>query len=237
MIGEPAQDLIQRVLQAYGGESKWRNATAVEAVVSCGGASFAMKWRKPFHRIEVFADVKNPYIRFSPINSKGHVAALRGESVQIETPNGTVLASRKEPRKLFPSGRRTLWWDDLDQAYFAGYALWNYLVFPALLLRNDIQWIPVSETILEARFPDHIPTHCRTQQFRFHPSTHLLLRHDYTAEVFGKWARASNQVTEHSGSEGVPFASRRRVTSRSKKGKVRRWPVLVWIEVHEWRLL
>ena len=28
----------------------------------------------------------------------------------------------------------------LDQAYFAGYAFWNYLTLPALLLRPDVEW-------------------------------------------------------------------------------------------------
>lgn len=229
--------LIENILTAYGGEARWRNATAVEAVVSSGGLVFLMKQRRPLHRIEVFAEIANPYVRFGPINKKGSHACLQGQKVQLEDAGGKILETREDPRKYFPGGRRLLRWDDLDQAYFAGYALWNYLMFPALLMRSDIRWTELSANVLEGRFPLHIPTHCETQQFRFHPTTHLLLRHDYTAEVFGNWAKAANQVLEHSAWDRIPYPSKRRVTPRSSKGQPRKWPLLVWIEVHDWRLI
>jgi hypothetical protein len=229
-------NLMERVVAAYGGSSRWKGATSVEAVVSSGGFAFRSKWQPAFHRVRVRAEIAEPHVRFGPFVRRGVVGVLNGGDVRIEEEAGRLLASRTDARSYFPYGRRFFWWDDLDQAYFAGYALWNYLTFPALLLRDDIQWTQLSETTLEARFPPHLPTHCEIQHFRFDPTIHLLKQHDYTAEVFGGWAKAANCVLEHHSWKGIPYPSKRRVILQRSDGRPRRWPVLVWIEVHEWRL-
>ena len=69
------------------------------------------------------------------------------------------------------------------------------------------------------------------------PRTGLLRQHDYTAEVFGGWAKAANVVLEHGERDGVLFASKRRVTPRRGDGRPRRWPLLVAIDVHDWQLV
>lgn len=232
-----AASLREQVLNAYGGEARWLEAKAVEAVVSSGGLAYWMKWRRPVHRLKVRAEISEPRVRFGPIDLRGHFGVLAGQNVWIETPTGTVVARRDEARQFFPGGRRRLWWDALDQTYFAGYALWNYLVFPALLLRRDISWTPISPTVLEAFFQPSVPTHCEVQQFHFDRATHLLRRHDYTAEVFGSLARAANVVLEHGQWEGIPYPAQRQVTPRRRDGRLRIFPVLVWIAVHEWKLV
>jgi hypothetical protein len=233
MVSGPAK----RALDAYGGEARWRAATAVKARVSAGGLAFRQKWRPTFRDLGVEAEIAEPLVRLHPLDRRESVGILDGPAVRIENADGEVLASRSDPRSRFPYGRRLLWWDRLDQVYFAGYALWNYLTFPALLLRDDIDWTEVSDTTLEARFPSHLPTHCERQRFYIDPATGLLKQHDYTAEVIGGWARAAHVVLEHGAWEGIPFPSKRRITPRRSDGRPRRWPVLVWIEVHEWRLV
>ncbi|HUF53071.1 MAG TPA: hypothetical protein VMR52_04770 [Dehalococcoidia bacterium] len=156
--------------------------------------------------------------------------------MRIESADGNVLASRDEPRKYFPGGRRRFRWDDLDFLYFAGYACWNYVTFPALLLRDDIEWSEVSNTTLEAKFPASIPTHSPVQQFQFDPQTALLRQHDYTAEVFGDWAHAANVVLKHGTSDGIPYPSKRWVTPRRADGTPRQFPLLVGIEITDWHL-
>ena len=37
----------------------------------------------------------------------------------------------------------------------------------------------------------------QVQRFRMDPATGLLVQHDYTAEVFGNWAKAANVVLVH----------------------------------------
>jgi len=167
----------------------------------------------------------------------GQRGVLDGGSVRIELDEGRVLSSRENPRSLFPGGRRRFRWDDLDFLYFAGYAAWNYVTLPALLLREDIAWSEVSETTLEAKFPPSIPTHSPVQHFHFEPGTALLRQHDYTAEVFGDWAAAANVVEEHGAWEGIPYPSRRKVTPRKKDGTPRPFPLLVGITIEDWQLV
>jgi hypothetical protein len=171
------------------------------------------------------------------VDREGNTAVLEGTTVRLEDASGQVVAERADPRRHFPYGRRLLWWDRLDRAYFSAYALWNYLTFPALLLRDDIGWVELGANRLEASFPASVPTHCARQVFHFEEATARLARHDYTAEVFGGWARAANVVIEHRAWEGIPYPSHRRVTPAGAGGKPLPMPVLVDIHVHSWRLV
>jgi len=228
------EELRKAVIAAYGGESIWRTAKKVKATVWTGGLAFIVKFQRGARgRAEV--DLSWPWTKLH-LDPEGIVGVLEGGDVRLETSAGQVLASRGNARSLFPGGRRAFWWERLDQEYFAGYALWNYLVFPALLLREDIIWNAISGWSLEATFPPNLPTHCRFQQFHFDPQTHLLKQHDYTAEVFGNWAKAAHVILEHRSWNDIAFAAKRRVTLRRSDGTPGRWPVLVWIELQDWSI-
>ena len=226
----------QKALTAYGGEDRWQKASAVEAVVSASGLLFWMKGHRPFRRLSIQMEIQRSRVRFRPIDRSGNTAVLEGQTVRIEDSRDRVLQERPEARRFFAKGRRLFYWDNLDHAYFSGYALWNYLTFPALLIRKDIRWQEPSPGTLTAQFPPEIPTHCPEQQFFFDSSTGLLKQHNYTAEVVGPWAKAAHVVLEHSCWEGLPFPSKRRVTPRKPDGSPRPFPTLVAITVHEWRL-
>ena len=225
-----------RCIEAYGGESLWRGASAVEATVSSGGFALRSKFRRGLRSARVRVDLAGPHVTVLPADGHGNAGIFDNSDVRIETPDGHVVRARSDPRRLFPGGRRLLWWDALDEMYFGGYALWNYLTLPALLLRDDIDWQEVQPGTLEAVFPKHLPTHCERQRFHIDMDTGLLRQHDYTAEVFGGWAKAAHVVLEHALNGETPFPSRRRVTPRRGDGTPRPWPVLVWIEVRDWRL-
>lgn len=173
-----------------------------------------------------------------PWDNRGNRAVFDGDTdeVRMESVEGDLLFSRKNPRRGFPYGRRLFHWDDLDAAYFSGYASWNYITLPRLLLRDDIAWNQVSDATLEARFPPAVPTHSPVQRFHFDAETSLLRQHDYTAEVFGGWAMAANVVLAHTISDGLPYASSRRVTPRAGSGKPRPFPLLVGIEISDYRM-
>ncbi|HYY29755.1 MAG TPA: hypothetical protein VE860_17565 [Chthoniobacterales bacterium] len=228
-------ELTNAALAAYGGEALWSTAKTVNATISSGGFAFLTKFQRALRRLRVEVDISQPRTKVY-LNSDGTIGVFDGGAVRIETGEGRVLASRKNARSLFPGGRRQLWWDRLDQLYFVGYALWNYLAFPALLGRQDVTWTAVADWSLEASFPPNIPTHCRRQRFHFDPTTALLKQHDYTAEVFGSWAKAAHVILEHRTWNGIPFAAKRRVTLRRSDGRPARWPVLVWIEVNDWSI-
>lgn len=237
VIACPLPALAQRVLGAYGGGERWRRATAVEAVVSAGGLAFRLKGQGGLRQARVRATIREPVVRFGPVNGREEVAMLLGQDVRVEDAYGRLLEHRFKARKYFGAGRRRLWWDRLDLAYFTGCALWTDLTFPALLLRDDVRWVEQGEASLAACFRSHLPTFSAIQVFHFDPATWLLRRHDYTAEVFGSRARAASVVLAHGCSDGVPHPAQRRVMPCRRDGQPRHWPVLAWCQVHEWRLV
>ncbi len=150
------------------------------------------------------------------------------------------MAHRRGARDYFPYERRWFSWDELDLAYFMGYALWNYFALPALLLRDDVTWTEVSEGVLKPRFPAHLPTHGRDQRLLFDRETGLLRRYDYRPEVVVGMIplTVGNLVLEHAAWEGIPYPFKRRVTPiRHGDGRLLGRPVMVTIEVEGWRLL
>ena len=139
-------------------------------------------------------------------------------------------------RDYFSNVRQFFYWDDLDMAYFANYAFWNYFTLPNLLINNEIEWLEKSEGFLQATFPDYIPTHSKFQEFHFDLKTGLLLQHNYTADIISRFATAANVVLEHKTSNNIIFASSRRVTPKSGNGKALSFPILIDIIVHKFNL-
>jgi hypothetical protein len=221
-------------LDAYGGVAFWHAARSIQATVSASGLAFVLKRQRPFDRIAVRCTVGEPIVRLTPIDRSGNTGVLKNGDVFLENPSGITIDSRERARSFFPYGRRLFWWDSLDQTYFAGYALWNYLAFPSLLLRQDIRWEETGPHRLRATFPDNIPTHSRVQEFLFDPASGLLLQQNYTAEVMGGWAKAANSVMQHGIWNGIPFPSRRLVTPRRKDGSPAGGPVLIDLIIHDW---
>jgi hypothetical protein len=230
----------ERAVVAYGGADRWREARAAQATVSVGGLLFRLKRRMPVLRARVRVDVWRPRARIDPIGPSGAVGVLEGPDVRLETPGGETLAQRKAARDHFPYGRRWFVWDELDLAYFLGYAFWNYFALPALLLRDDVTWAEASEDVLVPRFPAHLPTHGVEQRLLFDRETGLLRRYDYRPEVVVGMlpVTVGNVVLEHAKWEGIPYPSRRRVTPIHRKdARLLGWPVMVTIEVEDWHLL
>lgn len=227
----------QNAIESYGGQQLWSEAIRLEAVFSAKGLAFTLKRRPHLKRAKIIMDIARPYSRITPIGKHSEITGvLDGDDVCLENAAGEVIQTRKNARQYFPGGRRIFFWDDLDMAYFANYAMWNYLTLPSLLARDDIEWRELEPGRLEAVFPPVIPTHSRIQRFRFDRDTGLLLQHDYTADIISRLAKAAHVVLEHAESDGLRFTSKRRVTPRSAKGKPRRGPTLIAIELHGFRL-
>jgi hypothetical protein len=147
---------------------------------------------------------------------------------------------RKNPREGFSKFRRKIFWDRLDVLYFGGYALWNYLTLAFLLLNpgfvvNEIEsWDEDGERWrrLHVIFPANVPPHCTEQIFYFNYRG-FIVRHDYTAEVFGKWAKAAHYSREHKDFNGFVIPTRRRVFPRRCSGHPLRLVTLVSIRIND----
>jgi hypothetical protein len=236
--------LLEEVVEAHGGRERWLGATRISARGQTGG--LLPRTRMPGNRLaeyRVEVEVAEQRARLFPFPEEGRVGVFSGTEVAIETHDGEVIASRADPRRAFfgRSGiRRNLRWDALDTIYFAGYAMWNYLTFPRLLMRDDVS---VSEgedwdedgqrwRRLEVEFPAGIQTHSRRQTFYFDP-LRLLRRHDYVAEVVGGWARAVHFSDEHIEASGLVLPTRRRVRPVGRNNRALPRPTLVAIDLTE----
>jgi len=234
--GAPLPALAARALEAYGGRERWAAARSVRATLSVGGVALLSKGRLPLRHISVAAELDFPRVRIDRLAGEDTVAWLEGGSSRLATHPGQTIAARGDARAAFRSPRHLLWWDRLDASYFLGYTLWNDLTFPRLLLRPDLEWTELDETTLRARFAPGLPTHCDEQIFRFDRESGLLRRHEYTADVFGSWARVVTVVLKHREWDGLMCACRRVTTPGRAGGKRFRWPVLWSFEIHAWRL-
>lgn len=227
----------RNAIAAYGGADTWHNHKRVRAIVSADGLAFTLKRRPGFRRAIVECDIHRPYCKLTPIGRRSEIAGvLIGQDVQLQDATGAVVEQRKSARTFFPFGRRTLWWDDMDMAWFACYAFWNYFTLPYILMNPDVIWTEVTAGHLKAEFPPHIPTHSAIQHFYFDTTSGLLLRHDYTAAVIAPVAHAANVVVRHSQHNGLFVPSERKVTPVGFGNKPLSGPVLIHLHIHEFAL-
>lgn len=217
----------------------YESATQIRTHLRCDGLAFAMK-----HKRGALADLtgtvstSEPHVVLDPYPVKGQRGVLSGETVRIESESGETITQRSNPRAAFRSLRRQLWWDHLDLCYFAGYALWGYVNAPFILARPDFEvqeidpWTENGERWqgLEVAFPATVPAHSRVQRYYF-DDRGLLRRNDYTAEVFGNWAKATHYCFDHRELGGLVVPTRRRAMPRTRRGKPRRQIGLVNIRI------
>jgi hypothetical protein len=237
-----ADALLAEVLEAHGGLERWRAARELRASVHTGGLLLATRARRALvSEYRLTMRVQEPWIELDPAGVPGRAVFDHG-AVRLIGPDGEPIEERRDPRPLF-SGRaglrRNLRWDALDTAYFAGYAMWNYLTTPFLLTRPEVEldegkaWTaPGGERWrrLDARFDPALDTHSAEQTFWVGGDS-ILRRHDYTAEVVGGWANAAHALAANREFGGLVLPTRRRVTPRGPGNRALPGPTLVWIEL------
>jgi hypothetical protein len=105
------------------------------------------------------------------------------------------------------------------------------LAGPGFAARETEPWEEDGETWrrLAVTFPPGLPAHSSEQVFYFDDALRLR-RNDYTAEVFGRWARGAHYSEEHRESGGLLFPMRRRVYPRAPSNRPLPFPTLVWLD-------
>ena len=237
--------LLDEALHASGGVERWREVRTVRARVRSGGLLVRTRFpgnRFADYRLEVW--IADRRVIMDPFPRDGERAVFDAGDARIETPDGEVLESRERARAAFSGAsglRRNLRWDALDSAYFVGYAMWNYLSFPCLLTGDGFElaegepWEEQGEEWrrLEVAFPEGIDTHSPRQTF-YLDSRGLLRRHDYVAEVVGRWAKAGHYVDDHVKAGGLVFPTRRRVRPVARpSNRTLGFPTLVAVDLSE----
>jgi hypothetical protein len=235
-----ADQLLAEAIEAHG-RSAYDAATEITARVRCGGWAFPLRFKRgSFSDFTGTVSTREPRTVISPYPAPGRRGVFDRGTVRIETDSGEVLEERRDPRPAFGRFRRNIWWDDLDLLYFGGYALWGYLNAPFLFRRPDFEieeaepWHQDGETWrgLRVRFPEEVPAHSPEQLYYF-DDRGMLRRNDYTAEVFGSWAKATNYCWDLERFDGVVVPTRRRVMPRRGNGKPIRPVAVVTIAIDD----
>ena len=228
-------ELLDLALAAHGGLDRWHKLTQLRVDCSVGGTT----WPSDGVLAQTVAtlDTRSQDVTYNPFGQPGHRSRYTPDRVEITEIDGTVLAASDDPRRLF-EGNKASPWGGLHKAYFAGYALWNYLGLPFLLAGHGFRveeiepWQEHGETWrrLRAEFPSHIVTHNALQTFYFGADDHLLRRHDYDAEVLGGHPTA-HYSTNYKGFDGFTFPTRRRVVPRNSDNTTQEGPILVSLDI------
>ena len=231
--------LLQQIIDRHGGLGLWQSCEFIVARLTFGGLAFASRFnRAGLRERTIKIATREREVVFNDYPDPRQRGIFTPDVVKIESQSGEIISERHSPRTAFRSVRRYVWWDDLDLLYFAGYAVWNYLTMPFLLLQKDVEvkeidsWKENDEVWrrLTVRFPAAIPTHCREQVFYFDKNL-LLRRHDYNPEIFAPRAKAAHYCYHHKSFNGFTVATKRKVLPRTASGHSRPWPVLVWIDI------
>ncbi|MEE9497634.1 MAG: hypothetical protein V3V39_13980 [Desulfobacterales bacterium] len=232
-------DLLDFVIEKHGGLDRLKSVNQIIIEAKTGGWALPLRFRlNAFKDYQARIFMHTPHVIITPHPKPGKRGVFRENTVWIENDSGRILTERKNARNAFQGFRHKIWWDNLDAMHFAGYALWNYLTIPYLLLHPDLKieeiapWEEGGERWrrLTVIFPTTILTHSTEQTFYFDASG-LLRRHDYTAEVFGPWAHAAHYSWGHREFDGITIPTQRQVFPIKKDGKPLRLVTLVRIEI------
>lgn len=210
-------ELLDLAIEAHGGWKRWQKLSRVSAQANLGGGVWARKGQTGTPNVRITAEFHAQHVELDPFKAPGTRGVYEPGLVAIETTDGHVLESRKDPRASFAGHQLTTPWDDLQLLYFRGYAAWTYLTTPFLLRESGFvsqEREPWTEDGAEWRrlqvtFPAHVHSHSTQQTFYF-DAQGLLRRHDYSVDVIGG-SSSAHYVHDHEEVGGIVFPTKRRV--------------------------
>ena len=216
--------LVQVVTDAHGGLERWRRFKGVASTIVTGGRLWDIKGvnmiRTPRRAKSEF---RRQWTQVAPFGDPDWTMTWTPQHVEIADSKGRVIEQRDNGRDSFDRGFNGRW-DQLNLAYFNGYAMWTYHAAPWVLAEPGYEAREIApiahegETLrgLAVRFPEGVHSHTREQRFYFGQDG-LLRRHDYEVDV---WADtpAAHFVSDYIDVNGLKYPTRRSVFARRPDG-------------------
>lgn len=214
--------MLERAIEAHGGWDAYRALDELAVTLRCGGIALPSRGQpRALAHVDARVRMHEPLVRFCDWPVPGRTGVSHRWETRIE--GGPSVEERR-------GRRRRLIWDELSVMHFAGYALWNYMTTPFLLAAPGVEVSELSGRRLSVRFPNTIPTHSSQQTF-YLDEQNRIVRLDYTARVFGSWARAAHTCERFEWHEGLLIPMRRRVVPRGPAARALPGPTLVSIAI------
>ena len=128
---KPMTDLLDYVVQAHGGLTRWNELDSVSAHLAQGGVTWEMKGQKGvLDDVFVTATLHEEQVSHHPFGAAGLRSVFTPERVTILSNDGTVAEELNQPRASFAGHTLQTPWTTPQLAYFAGAAMWTYLTQP-----------------------------------------------------------------------------------------------------------
>lgn len=237
-------DLLEQAIAAHGGWTRWQQVTRLNVHAAIGGGLWGAKGKPGLlDDVRIAVDTQRQHVEYAPFGAAGRHSVYEPDRVAVETDDGQVLESRRDPRAAFAGHRRETPWDNLHLVYFSGYALWGYLNTPFLFRLPDFSseeiepWNEDGEEWrrLKVTFPPTIASHSREQVFYFGRDG-LLRRQDYAVEVLGGLP-GTHYFHEPKVFGGLVFPTKRRAYARGPDNRPVTERVTVAIDLHDIEVL
>src|SRR5687767_8090580 len=108
-----------QVVEAYGGQQRWRDLKRFELDAKLTGMLFRLKrWgRVPPPSLRVAGEVHRPHVRLSPIDGRDLTMVVDGRDSRLER-GGQVVDEVKDLYGKMTAGRYSWHWDLLAMGYF-----------------------------------------------------------------------------------------------------------------------
>ena len=231
-------ELLKLAIDGHGGARRWEQIERFRAAASITGAIWTLKGQHGLLDGVVLAgETRDQRLIISPFGRPGQYATWEPYRQTIETTDGVLVTERRDPAAAFAGTTRFSSWDELQAAYFAGEANWNYFVAPFILARPDFvaeetgSWHEDGQVwrSLLVTYPDTIVAHTRQQTYHFDEAG-LLHRLDYAVDILGG-GPAVNYPSEYRRFDGIMVPTRRRVYVRNPDGSPVRDSVSIAIEI------
>jgi hypothetical protein len=219
------QDLLELAVGSHGGAERWARYSRFKATASITGAIWAMKGKAGMlDNVVLEGEIRDQRLSIAPYPKLGEYTTWEPSRQTIETSDGIVLDERLDPAASFVGQTRQTLWDDLNAAYFAGEANWNYFVAPFIFARSDFHTEEIEPwredgqewRRLRVTYPDAIVAHCRQQTYYF-DEVGLLRRLDYSVDILGG-GPAVHYPSEYREFGGIMVPTQRRVYVRNPDG-------------------
>jgi hypothetical protein len=229
-------ELLEFAVKAHGDLGRWNQLKNITAKMTVAGAIWGFK-QKPGLLTDVTFESNihdQNHVVFKDFAGKGNESVFRPDKLFIKNEKGETLWARDNPRNAYDA---TSPWDELNVAYFNGYATWNYLTQPFTYTLPGFTTEEVAprnengETWrgLKITYPSDIASHTRVQTSYFGKDG-LLRRHDYTVDILGG-ATGANYASDYQEARGIMVPTKRRIYARDAKGDKVPEPLLVSIDI------